>query len=210
MGGMETVILIHGLWMHGIVLQPQQRWLRAGGYTVRRFTYPSWQGRLTNNVRLLSGFVSDTPGATIHLVGHSLGGLVALNLLTQAADPRIRRVVLLGTPCVGSHCGATLAATPLLSVLLGHSFKDWLDQPRPCPPPAIEIGVISGTRSFGLGRLIPGLTRPNDGLITVDETVLAEAKDSIALKVSHSGMLVSHSCAKQIANFLSEGKFIHA
>ena len=205
----ETVILIHGLWMRGIVLLPQQHWLRAQGFAVRRFSYPSWRGSLADNVRLLSGFVSDTPGATVHLVAHSLGGLVVLKMLSQEPDARIRRVVLMGTPYAGCHCGLTLAATPVLARLVGRTFEDWFSMPRPALPPAQEIGVIAGTRPISFGRLIPGLARPNDGLIAVDETRIAAAKDSIALNVSHSGMLVSRACSGQIASFLRTGSFIH-
>ena len=206
----ETIILIHGLWMHGIVLLPQQRWLRAEGFSVRRFSYPSWSGGLAGNANLLSSFVNETPGAVIHLVAHSLGGLVALKMLSQEPDVRIRRVVLLGTPYAGCHCVITLAALPVVNVLVGRTFKDWFSRPRPALQTKVEIGVIAGTRSIGLGRLIPGLARPNDGVVAVDETRISAAKDSIALNVSHSGMLVSRACAWQIANFIRTGKFIHA
>lgn len=205
-----TVILIHGLWMHGVVLHPYQRWLRAEGFAVRRFSYPSRRAGMAANVRSLSSFVGETRGAVIHLVGHSLGGLVVLNMLGGDHDPRIRRTVLLGTPSAGSHCGSRISATPALRALLGRTFEDWLGATRrPAVPPSIEIGVIAGTRSIGFGRLVPGLPRPNDGLIAVHETVLAEAKDSIVLDVNHSGMLVSRSCAAQIASFLRTGSFVH-
>lgn len=196
--------------MHGLVLLPHQRWLRAEGFAVRRFSYPSWRGGLADNVRLLSSFVNETPGAVIHLVAHSLGGLVALKMLSQEPDARISRVVLLGTPYAGCHCGITLAAQPVLTALVGRTFKDWFRLPRPALQPAVDIGVIAGTRPIGFGRLIPGLARSNDGVVAVDETRIAAASDSIALNVSHSGMLVSYACAGQIANFLKTGRFIHA
>ena len=205
----ETVILIHGLWMRGQVMLPQQHWLRGEGFAAQRFTYPSWRDGLADNVGLLSRFVNKTQGSVIHLVAHSLGGLIALRMLAQEPDPRIGRVVLLGTPYAGCHCGATLAATPGLARLVGRTFDDWFGLPRPALPPATEVGIIAGTRRLSFGRLIPGLPRPNDGLITVDETRLATASDSIALNVSHSGMLVSRACAVQIASFLRTGKFIH-
>jgi len=206
----ETVILLHGLWMRGAVLLPYQHWLRADGFAVRRFSYPSWRGGLADNVRLLSRYVNETPGSVVHLVAHSIGGAVVLKLLSQASDPRIGRVVLLGTPYAGCHCGITLAAIPLLAPLVGSTFLDWFSSPRPALPTATEIGVIAGTRRISFGRLIPGLARPNDGLIAVAETHLPEATDSIALNVSHSGMLVSRACARQITNFLGTGHFIHA
>lgn len=207
---METVVLIHGLWMRGGVLLLNQRWLRAEGFNVRRFSYPSWLGGLADNARLLSGFVNETSAPVIHLVAHSLGGLVALTMLSQEHDVRIRRVVLMGTPYAGCHCGLTLAAQPVLAALVGRTFEDWFSLPRHPLPPAVEIGVIAGTRPVSFGRLIPGLARPNDGLVAVDETRIAAARDSIALNVSHSGMLVSRACAIQTANFLRTGNFIHA
>lgn len=206
----ETIILVHGLWMRGLVLLPQQRWLRAEGFAIRRFSYPSWRGGLAGNARLLSSVISETPGAVIHLAAHSLGGLVAMQMLSQEPDARIRRVVLLGTPYAGCHCGMTLAAHPLLAALVGRTFEDWFRQPRPALHAGVEIGVIAGTRSISFGCLIPGLARPNDGLVAVNETRIAAAKDSIAMNVSHSGMLVSRACASQIASFLRTGRFIHA
>jgi pimeloyl-ACP methyl ester carboxylesterase len=207
---LETVILIHGLWMHGLVLLPHQSWLRSGGFAVRRFSYPSWRGGLADNVQLLSSFVNESPGAVIHIVAHSLGGVVTLKMLTHEPDARIRRVVLLGTPYAGCYCGITLASQPVLTTLVGRTFKDWFSVPRPALHTAVEIGVIAGTRPIGLGRMIPGLVRPNDGVVAVDETRIAAANDSIELNVSHSGMLVSRVCAGQIASFLKTGKFIHA
>lgn len=204
----ETVIVIHGLWMRGIVLLPWQHWLRTEGFAVRRFSFPSWRDGLADNVRLLSGFVNETPGSVIHLAAHSLGGLVVLAMLAKETNPRIGRVVLLGTPYAGCHCGFTLAAIPVLRGLVGCTFTDWYKLPQHSLPLATEIGVIAGTRRISLGRMIPGLARPNDGLIAVAETRLAAAKDSIALDVSHSGMLVSRACAGQIASFLRSGSFM--
>ncbi len=205
---METVILIHGLWMPGMVMLPHQLRLREEGFDARRFSYPSWRDGLADNVRLLSRFVRETPGTVIHLVAHSLGGLVVLKMLSQEPDARIGRVVLLGTPYVGCHCGFTLAAIAGLSVMVGRTFMDWFSLSPPDLPPATEIGIIAGTRRIGFGRMIPGLKRPNDGLIALDETRVPTATDSIALPVSHSGMLVSRACSGLIADFLRTGKFV--
>ena len=125
-------------------------------------------------------------------------------------DSRRQRIVLLGTPYAGSYCGSTLASTPLLAALVGRTFEDWFSLPRPTLPPTVEIGVIAGTRPLGIGRLFPGLPRPNDGIVAVDETRIAAAGDSIALDVSHSGMLLSSTCAGQVADFLRTGRFVHA
>lgn len=205
---METVILIHGLWMRGVVFLPQQRWLMRRGFAVRRFSYPSMRRGLQHNAKALAEFVTSTSG-NVHLVGHSLGGLVVLNMLAQYRDPRVRRVVLMGSPCMSCHCASVLLRNPGLAAIVGRSLKEWLELPRPQLPEPLEIGVIAGSRSLGLGRLIPGLARPNDGVVSVMETRLPEARDFITLPVSHSEMLISHACADQVAAFIGGGSFIH-
>ncbi len=206
---METVILIHGLWMRGVVLLPHQHWLGKRGFSVRRFSYPSMRQGLQQNARALSRFVASTDGDEIHLVGHSLGGLVVLDMIAQYRDPRIRRAVLMGAPVMGCHCASVLLRTPSLASIVGRSLKEWFVMPRPKLLGDVEIGIISGSRSLGLGRLIPGLPRPNDGVVSVLETQLPQASDFITLPVTHSQMLVSPACADEVAAFLRSGSFRH-
>lgn len=206
---METIVLIHGLWLHGIVFLPQQRWLAKRGFAVRRFSYHSMRDGLQQNARALSQFVASIDNGNVHLVGHSLGGLVALTMISQYRDPRVRRMVLMGSPCMGSHSASFMLHRPRLAAVLGRSLKEWLVSPRPQLPAPVEIGVLSGSRSLGLGRLIPGLPRPNDGMVAVTETQLPEARDFITLPVSHTEMLISRACADQVTAFLKSGSFTH-
>lgn len=204
-----TVVLVHGLWLHGIALMAQRHWLTHQGFYVRIFSYPSVRRSLNANGRALASYISKIPGETINLVGHSLGGLVILNMLAQTTDPRIRRVVLLGSPCGGSHCASVLLRKPGLSTIVGRSLRDALMQNHWKIPADVEIGVLAGNRSVGLGRIIPGLPSPNDGTVSVKETRFSASRDSIVLPVSHSEMLVSKSCVRQVASFLENGRFIH-
>jgi len=208
-----TVILVHGLWTPATVFALHDHWLRRDGYRVLRFGYASVRATLTENAQQLSRFIATTDAAEIHLVGHSLGGLIILEVLRQTPDARLRRALLLGTPCLGSDCARRLAALPVMPVLLGRSIMQWLSRSAgaPCsPPPNIEVGVLAGTRSLGLGRVLRGLPRPNDGVVTLAETQLPGAADFLALPVAHSQMLASRRCAAQIASFLHTGRFQHA
>jgi hypothetical protein len=108
------------------------------------------------------------------------------------------------------HSASVMARLPLLSRMLGRSMKEWLALPRPRLPASVEIGIIAGSRSMGLGRLLPGLPRPNDGVVSIAETRLPEARDFIILDVSHTGMLFSPACSAQVTAFLDSGSFIHA
>lgn len=205
-----TIILIHGLWMHAIVWQVQEVRLQRAGYTVRSISYPSWKGTLLANVERLAKVIAGLPATSIHLVGHSLGGLLALALLSRQPDSRIRRVVLLGSPCLDCHSARQLLSWPLVSPLVGRCLEDWLAAPAPNFPADVEVGIIAGTQRFGLGCVIPGLPTPNDGVVALAETLLPAARDVIALPVSHSGMLISKTCCEQVASFLRTGRFQHA
>ena len=210
-----TVILVHGLWTPAAAFMPHGHWLQCLGYRTLRFAYPSVRATLSQNVQRLKHFVATTRATDIHLVGHSLGGLIILDLLGQTPDPRLRRVVLLGTPCMDSHCARRLARIAGMPALLGRSIGEWLSRPPDAadapgaPASVIAVGVLAGTRSIGLGRVVAGLARPNDGVVALAETRLPGAADSIALPVAHSGMLVSRRCAAQVAAFLETGRFLH-
>lgn len=206
----DAVILVHGLWMHGLVFAFVRRRLARRGFAVAAFSYPTVRGALADNAAALGRYLDRLDAQRIHLVGHSLGGLVVLRLLADRADSRLGRVVLMGSPYAGSHSATALRRLPLLARLVGRSLADWLDAPRPTLPPAIEIGVIAGDRSIGLGRVIPGLPKPNDGVVAVAETRLPSARDAIVLPVAHSQMLVSRRCTEAVENFLRNGNFSHA
>lgn len=211
-GKAATVILVHGLWTPAAVLMPHGHWLRRLGYQTLRFGYPSVRAALSQNALALRRFVAEVPAREIHLVGHSLGGLVILDMLRQDPVPRVRRAVLLGTPCTDSHCARRLARLAGMPALLGRSINEWLARgpgATAAPRTAVEVGVLAGTRSVGLGRVVPGLPRPNDGVVTLAETRLPGAADHIALPVAHSEMLASRRCATQIAAFLETGRFAH-
>jgi pimeloyl-ACP methyl ester carboxylesterase len=204
----EEVIVVHGLWMPAMALLPLQRRLAARGYRARRFAYPSLRRNLASHVGALGREVS-AAGDGVHLVGHSLGALLILSLLAREEGARVGRAVLLGPPCMGCHCATTLLDGRWLAPAVGRTLAEWLSRPRPVPPPEVEVGVIAGTRSIGVGRLIGGLPQPNDGIVALAETALPEARDSVVLDINHSGMLLSEACVEQVASFLGSGCFIH-
>ncbi len=207
-----TAILVHGLWTPAAVLTLQAYRLRRQGYGVRCFGYPSVRATLSDNAQALHRVIAATTATTIHLVGHSLGGLLILDLLAKSPDPRLHRVVLLGTPSLGSHCARQLTKVTGMSIVLGRSIGEWLSRPPGAlawQRTGVEIGVIAGSRSFGLGRVVPGLPQPNDGVVTLAEARLPGATDFLVLRVAHSQLLTSSRCAQQIATFLRKGCFDH-
>jgi pimeloyl-ACP methyl ester carboxylesterase len=209
-GAPAVAVLVHGLWMHGVVMELQRRYLAKEGIEAVCYSYPSRRLTLTQNADRLVQFARSLSAATIHWVGHSLGGLIILRMLERESTLLPGRAVLLGPPYAGTYAGDALARSALGTRMLGLGIPEWPSLAKQANFPGRDIGVIAGNLSIGLGRLAaPGLPRPNDGAVAVVETLIPAACDRIELPVSHTGMLFSRRVAHQTAVFLRAGRFDH-
>lgn len=200
------VVLLHGLWMHGLVMQPLARRLRREGFATHCWSYPSLRRSLSENADALARFCRERGLRDIRIVAHSLGGLLALRMLERHPDIGCARLVLLGTPYLDSHAARGLARWPGGARLLGRGIGEWLAGLRPRPRPGCAVALIAGTRALGLAPLVaPGLARPHDGVVSLAETTIPGAQQIGPLPVSHSGMLLSAAVAARCAAFLREG-----
>lgn len=205
---LETVVLVHGLWVHGIAMVLMRRRIERCGYRVLAYSYPSVRLSLTENTERLARYCREISAPRLHFVGHSLGGLIVLRMLDSTSGLPPGRVVLAGTPFAECYTARRLVRLPGGRAALGRSIPEWLDSGRPEFGSAHDIGVIAGSVPVGLGCLVaPDLPAPCDGVVSVAETRVPGMRDHVVLRVSHSGMLVSSAVARQICAFLREGMF---
>jgi len=208
---MTVVVYVHGLWQTGReALWLRRRLAQELGAEARAFSYHSIAADVTANAAALGEFLATIRTDSLHLVGHSLGGLVILKLFEQGLATPLPpgRIVLLGSPLRGSRTARNLARWTWGRKFLGLGIREealaererrW-DQQR-------ELGVIAGDLGVGLGRLVGRLEAPSDGTVSVAETELTGAADRVVLRVSHTGMLFSAAVAHQAAAFLRSGRF---
>jgi len=213
------VVYVHGLWFGGgesILLR--RRLSRALEAETRVFSYPSLGASLTENAAALGRYLQKIPADRVHLVAHSMGGLLVLELFEQgfaawralegssALPPG--RIVLMGSPVRGSRSAARLARLPLGRALLGRTALDVLLVPRERRwSRERELGVIAGDLGIGLGKILGAMDAPNDGTVLVEETDLPGATEQLRLPVSHTGLVFSAAVARQTAAFLRDGRF---
>ncbi|MGH8614575.1 MAG: esterase/lipase family protein [Gammaproteobacteria bacterium] len=207
--GREAVVLIHGLFLSGYEMGFLHFQLSHAGYLPRRFRYHSVRSSPASVAQELRRVVQEFDAGEIHFVCHSLGGLIIRHYFSLFEDLRHGRVVTLGTPHQGSGVARYLSTFTLGQTVLGESDRNGVSGDVPAWNGACELGSIAGTLSMGLGRMITELSKPNDGTVAVAETHLQGAKDHIALRVSHLGMLVSRQVAMQVIHFLQQGRFAH-
>ncbi|MEN8206923.1 MAG: alpha/beta fold hydrolase [Pseudomonadota bacterium] len=206
----ETVFLIHGIWMTGLEMQLLARRVRACGYHTEVFSYRSLLRPLLHNAARLADRVRQQDVPTVHLVGHSLGGLVILQALQDHPDLINGRIVLLGSPVNGSVIAKRVQRYPFSSWSLGRSGRDALLGNGPRWQGRLSLGVIAGTRPVGIGRLLGGFDGDNDGTVAVDETEIAGSSSAMTVNTGHFGLLYSTEVAQAVCAFLRQGRFAAA
>ena len=211
---MSTVIVyVHGLWQRGAeAVWLRRRLARDLAADVRAFSYPSVTADATANARALAEYLSAIRADTLHLIGHSLGGLVIVKLFEEHAETVVRlppgRIVLLGSPMRGSRTARNLARLPFGKKIMGLAVGEELLVPRERRwGRQRDLGVIAGDLGVGLGRLVGTLGGASDGTILVEETQIEGVADRVVLRVSHTGMVFSAVVARAAGAFLSTGRF---
>jgi pimeloyl-ACP methyl ester carboxylesterase len=116
------VVLVHGFAGSSTGWFAVRRALCADGRTVVSFDYPPWASSVDELADQLVETVQDVLAATgagkVHLVGHSLGGvIVALALTRDRLAGRVDLVITLGSPFSGSPWAGMLAVAPLVRAL---------------------------------------------------------------------------------------------
>jgi pimeloyl-ACP methyl ester carboxylesterase len=202
-------VLIHGLWMTGVDMALLRQRLRRCGFKTIQFSYPTVRCNIVQNAQRLQRFVNKIDADIIHFVGHSLGGLVIRQFFHDFPKQRSGRIVTLGTPHTGSLVAQQFNRSLLGRMILGHSLDRGLLGDIPGWDGSREIGVVAGNLSVGIGRVIPGLPKPNDGTVAVAETLLNGMTDHVEVHVSHTALLFSREAASQTCTFLKTGHFDH-
>ncbi|MFB6349137.1 esterase/lipase family protein [Moraxella sp. ZJ142] len=210
-------ILIHGLHMNPWYMKPLAKKLSRAGLATYCYGYPSLRQSVAQHSQGLHDYLTQhhDPKQPIHLVGHSLGGLVMRHFLANHRQWQVQHCVTLGTPHTGSQVARY--AYQYLPMLVKPAYAGALDGTCPLPPADTKIGVIAGNRPVGLGLPFIALHRrrhrltaadgEHDGTVFVSETRLESACDYLVLPVSHTGLMTNDAVAKQVIYFLQHGQF---
>ena len=211
MGGDAThIVYIHGLWMNGAEsLFLRRRLQKQLDAPVHPFRYRSVSSTMADAAARLQAYVRELAPTTLHLIAHSLGGIVVHRWLERYPDQPPGRVVFLGTPALASHAAKSAAHRDWALTPLGRCVAEELltDQRSRRWTAKRELGIIAGTHAVGLGRLFAKFDEDSDGTVAVSETRLPGATDHLMLPVSHTGLLLSARVAREAGSFLQTGRF---
>jgi pimeloyl-ACP methyl ester carboxylesterase len=208
-----AVVYVHGLWLTGLEGGLLRRRLASSlNAETYAFSYPSVRSNVTANALSLARFLGAIRSVdALHVVGHSLGGLVVMRAFeSQAASSwPPGRLVVLGSPLQGSLTAQRAARLPLSKAILGLGVHEELFSTGVRTwGGSRELAVIAGNLSVGLGRLLGSHDRPSDGTVFLHETRLEGAVEHLQLRVSHTGLPFSKEVARQTGAFFQSGHFI--
>lgn len=194
----EVVVLVHGLLMVGPVMKPLEWRLQRAGFGVINWTY--WTTRDNIEIhgqrlhRTLSDLDADPTVSRIHLLTHSMGGIVTRAALAHGKPAKLGRIVMLAPPNHGSRAARWLA--PLLGGIV-RPFRE----------------LSSGEGSYV--RRAPGLEGVEfaviaarwDILVQRESTHLAGQRDHLVLNGFHTPLVWQSSTAQRAIRFLKTGRF---
>jgi pimeloyl-ACP methyl ester carboxylesterase len=202
----ETILILHGLMMRSAVMLPLALRLRRVGFAPVFFGYYSLWKHPELAMERLAARLRANGREPVHLVAHSLGGLVAAETLNKYSGLPPGRLVCLGSPIAGSAAARGLQARRLgfVSGRSGALLRGGVSR----LPEGRDIGMIAGSRPLGLGRWFGGFEEDNDGTVLVRETRMLGLTEHTIVPVSHTGLVYSRQVAALTANFLRTGRFL--
>ena len=203
---MTDVVLAPGLWMPASAMNLLGRRLARAGYAPHVFAY---RGRspFDANVERFARYAREVLGSRpAHFVGHSLGGVLVLEMLNAHPEVAAASVVLLGAPVRGCLAGRRLGTARIGRWMMGACGSLWAEREarwgRGCP-----LGVVAGTLPLGLGRVLGSLPDMSDGVVRVAETDVEGMTARALVPQGHSMLIVSGAVGALVERFLASGRF---
>lgn len=210
----QLIVILHGIGMSTLRMAWLEFGLRRAGYSTLNIGYPSLRRDLAGCAAYVKARLDAYPTgnySSIHFVTHSMGGLVALELLAEKEAFPVHRAILIAPPYRGSEVADFLHKFRLYRAAFGPSGSQLTTTYRKdigfVIPTTTEIGIIAGTRGYEYPWFlsIMNKTGEHDGLVSVQSTQIPGAKDSITIRMSHSFLL--EKSVKQTLHFLEHGQF---
>jgi pimeloyl-ACP methyl ester carboxylesterase len=209
----EYVILLHGLARTSRSMNSLGRYLSRQGFKVLNIDYPSRKYPIQKLAEYVGNKVKQhhlEMVSKVHLVTHSLGGIVARWYLKDKPLDNLGFVVMLSPPNQGSELVDILKDNFLFQFIMGPAGQQLGTTPTSIPNQlgAVDfpLGVITGNVSINpiFSHFLPG---EDDGAVSVERAKVEGMKDFLVVPYSHSFIMNRREVMQQVAYFLGNGHF---
>lgn len=194
----EVVVLTHGFMANRWLLAPLARRLQQRGWQTQVWGYQSLTPSVLHHGRKFSGLLgqldADADVHRIHVVAHSMGGIVTRAALAEQMPSKFGKLVMLAPPNRGSFVATATAS------LFGRVFRPVAELTT---RPESLVNTLAEPQGIDIGVIAAGL----DQLVTLDSTRLAGPHQHVVLPCMHSSLLFRRDAAALTAQFLERGTF---
>ena len=194
----ECVSLVHGFLAHSFMMSMLGQRLDSRGYLAKPWGYWDMRCSILEHAEAfsleLARLDADRAVGTIHLVTHSMGGIIARAALDRFRPQKLGRFVMLAPPNRGSFVAN--ATVGMLGGILKPvseltTARDSLVNSLGMPAD-IDVGVIAASR---------------DALVALESTRPTVPHAHITIPCLHSMLLFRRDAADLVAGFLATGEF---
>ncbi|MGD9949221.1 MAG: esterase/lipase family protein [Desulfobulbus sp.] len=209
----EGVLLLHGLARTKRSMQPMAKFLTQQGYIVHNQGYGSMGAPIEQLAErtLAVGFsrLIEQGVEIVHVVTHSMGGILLRSYLRTQRPQQLGRVVMLSPPNQGSELVDVLGRFAWFRLVFGPAGCQLGtgQEAVPLQLGAVDfpLGIITGNRpAIGLARFFPG---PSDGKVSVQRAQVAGMSDFLVLSCGHSMIMRKKAVKYKVLQFLRTGRF---
>lgn len=203
------LIILHGLGSGAWSMYILAARLGRMGFDVEVLAYKSHGQSLSQMTDEIQAAIPERFNGRFDIVAHSLGGLIAHELARRLGSAVISKVVMLGSPFLGTRAARVIVRSRVARFIYGPIWSDLLPAVRRELDVRVDgvtmgmiAGVIPGTRFLPRGA--------SDGLIPLTATRGVSFAQHITIPASHATLLISKTAAENVGSFLKYGHFIQA
>jgi len=187
-------MLMHGLAADRTTVWPLARRLRKHNIEVKNWGYNSFRSihkTLPFALKVFSEFAKKNHAKTVHLVGHSMGAILARYILTKHTPENFGRLLMLAPPNHGSPWARWLS--PVFGWII-HPFVELADREssfvNQLPPPSVPYKIFQADYDW----------------IVPQKNVAVDPSDRIVhFPTIHSAILWRKDVASAAQKYLVEG-----
>lgn len=207
----EGVLLVHGITRSSKSMAAYRPPLEKAGFQVFPFDYPSTRVDLETAADYLHQVIESLDGIErLHIVAHSMGGVVTRTYRAKHHDERLNRLVLVGSPQKGAELADLMRgkANLVFKTIFGPAGQQLVTDSngflKKLPTPDIEFAVIAGGHPpNGFNPLIPG---DDDGIVSLESTRLSGAADFLFVESLHLALNRNDATHAATVRFLQSGR----